>query len=54
MLNEWAFGEQRKWINFGIAEAQQVENANGRTRDAIAIVGSCERRDAAAVKKATR
>ena len=32
----------------------KLDQANGRTRDAISIVSNCEARDAAAVKHATR
>ena len=47
--------EQLKaWIGFGVAEAGQLQKANGRTRDAIGIVGRCEARDAAAVHQAAR
>lgn len=49
----WALDELKKWTGFGVAEAQKVEDANGRTRDAIEIVGGCERRDAAAVRRAS-
>ncbi|GAA0335251.1 hypothetical protein GCM10009087_52020 [Sphingomonas oligophenolica] len=40
------------WIAFGDAQTGQLDKANGRTTDALAIIGRCERRDAAAVKKA--
>ncbi|MDE1914760.1 MAG: hypothetical protein KGH96_01525 [Sphingomonadales bacterium] len=41
----------KAWIGFGLAEAGNVEIANGRTRDAIGIIQRCEARDAAAVRK---
>lgn len=44
----------KAWIGFGVAEAGQLQKANGRTRDAIGIVERCEARDAAAVHKAAR
>jgi hypothetical protein len=42
------------WIVFGDAQTGKLDQANGRTTDAIGIVERCEARDAAAVKKATR
>lgn len=42
------------WISFGDAQTGKLDQANGRTADAIGIVERCEARDAAAVKKATR
>ena len=42
------------WIVFGDAQTGKLDQANGRTKDAIGIVERCESRDAAAVKKATR
>lgn len=51
-MYELAIGELRKWAGFAVAESQQVENANGRTRDAIDITRGCEQRDAAAVRRA--
>jgi hypothetical protein len=42
------------WIAFGDAQTGKLDQANGRTKDAIGIVERCEARDAAAVKKATR
>lgn len=44
----------KAWISFSVAEAANVEVANGRTRDAMGIVERCEARDAAAVKKVAR
>jgi hypothetical protein len=41
------------WIAFGDAQTGKLDQANGRTKDAIEIVQRCEARDAAAVKKAT-
>jgi hypothetical protein len=40
------------WIAFGDAQTGQLDKANGRTVDALAIVGRCEERDKAAVKHA--
>lgn len=42
------------WVSFADAQTGKLDQANGRTRDAISIVERCEQRDAAAVKKATR
>lgn len=42
------------WIAFGDAQTARLDQANGRTRDAIGIVERCEVRDAAAVARATR
>ncbi len=44
-MYQWALDEQKKWANFGVAEAQKVEDANGRTRDSVKLVGDCEDRD---------
>lgn len=41
------------WIVFGDAQTGKLDQANGRTKDAIGIVERCEQRDAAAIKKAT-
>lgn len=51
-MYDWAMGELKSWTNYGVAETQKVEDANGRTTDSINIVEDCEKRDAAAVKKA--
>lgn len=40
------------WVAFGDAQTAQLDKANGRTVDAITIIDRCEKRDAAAVKKA--
>ena len=40
------------WVAFGDAQTGQPDKANGRTTDALAIIGRCEARDLAAVKKA--
>ena len=40
------------WVAFGDAQTGQLDKANGRTADTIAIVSRCEARDAAAVKRA--
>jgi len=53
-MYEWSLGELKKWTGFAISEAQRVEDANGRTADTVTIVQNCEKRDASAVKKATR
>lgn len=42
------------WIIFGDAQTGKLDQANGRTKDAIGIVERCEERDAQAVKKSTR
>lgn len=42
------------WIAFADAQTGRLDQANGRTADAIAIVERCEARDAAAVKRAQR
>jgi hypothetical protein len=42
------------WVAFADAQTGKLDQANGRTRDAIGIVERCEARDAAAVKRATR
>ena len=40
------------WVAFGDAEGAQLDKANGRTVDALTIIGNCEKRDAAAIRKA--
>jgi hypothetical protein len=42
------------WIAFGDAQTGKLDQANGRTADAIGIVERCEARDADAIKRATR
>ena len=42
------------WVAFADAQTGKLDEANGRTSDAIGIVERCEARDAAAVKKARR
>ncbi len=42
------------WIAFGDAQTGKLDQANGRTKDAIGIVERCEARDATAIKRATR
>jgi hypothetical protein len=42
------------WVAFGDAQTGKLDQANGRTKDAIEIVERCEKRDAEAVRKATR
>ncbi|WP_068090875.1 hypothetical protein [Novosphingobium rosa] len=44
----------KAWVGFGMAEAANVEAANGRTVDAMGIMERCEARDAAAVRKVAR
>ena len=42
------------WIAFGDAAVGKLDQANGRTRDAIEVIERCETRDAKAVKRATK
>jgi hypothetical protein len=42
------------WIAFGDAQTGRLDQANGRTRDAIGIVERCEARDRAAIERSTR
>lgn len=42
------------WIVFSDQQTGRLDQANGRTRDAIAVVSRCEERDRVAVKSATR
>ena len=42
------------WVAFADAQTGKLDEANGRTRDAIGIVERCESRDAEAVTKARR
>jgi hypothetical protein len=42
------------WVSFADATVGKLDQANGRTRDAITIIERCEARDALAVRKATR
>ena len=42
------------WVAFADAQTGKLDEANGRTRDAIGIVERCETRDADAVNKARR
>ena len=42
------------WVTFADAQTGKLDEANGRTRDAIGIVERCEARDADAVQKARR
>lgn len=39
------------WIAFADAQTGKLDAANGRTADALAIVGRCEARDREAVKR---
>lgn len=43
-----------EWIAFADAQTGRLDQANGRTRDAIEIVERCEERDSQAVRRATR
>jgi hypothetical protein len=52
-MYELALGELKKWVGFGVSESQKVEDANGRTTDTLDIVSDCEKRAAAAVKRAS-
>jgi hypothetical protein len=51
-MYDLALNEAKKWTVFGVSEYQVATNANGRTNDTLDIVGGCEKRAAAAVKKA--
>lgn len=42
------------WVSFGDQQTGRLDQANGRTRDTIDIVGKCEERDRKAVRKSTR
>ena len=42
------------WVAFADAQTGKLDEANGRTRDAIGIVERCEARDGEAVKRARR
>jgi hypothetical protein len=42
------------WIAFADAQTGKLDDANGRTRDAIGIVERCEARDLEAVTRARR
>ena len=42
------------WVAFADAQTGKLDDANGRTRDAIGIVERCETRDANALNKARR
>ena len=42
------------WVAFADAQTGKLDDANGRTRDAIGIVERCEARDVVAVKRARR
>jgi len=39
------------WTKYALAEAERVEQADGRTKDTISIVRGCEDRDKKAVEK---
>lgn len=53
-MYEWALVELKKWTGYAVAETQKVEDANGRARDQHQITSECEKRDAAAIKAATK
>lgn len=40
------------WVAFGDAQTGQLDKANGRVVDTLAIISRCEARDAVAVNKA--
>jgi hypothetical protein len=40
----------KNWVNFGVSEANKVDQSNGRTTDVIDIITRCEQRDADAMK----
>ncbi len=42
------------WVAFADAQTGKLDEANGRTRDAVGIVERCEARDSGAVKRARR
>ena len=42
------------WIAFGTAQTGQLDKANGRASDTLAVIERCEARDAAAVSKVAR
>lgn len=43
-------GGEQDWQVFGIEQTGQLAKANGRTADVVAIVTTCEARDAAAAR----
>ncbi len=43
-----------EWIAFGDAQTGKLDQANGRTKDAIEVVERCERRDSEAVRRSTK
>ena len=43
-----------EWVAFADAQTGRLDQANGRTRDAILIVERCEAREREAIKKAKR
>lgn len=40
-----------EWVAFGDAQTGQLDKANGRTADALAIVEKCEARDREAAER---
>lgn len=47
-----ALAGMKSWTSFGVDQSNRLDQANGRTADAIGILRRCEERDRAAVKKA--
>jgi hypothetical protein len=41
-----------EWVAFGDAQTGQLDKANGRTADSLAVIRRCEERDRAALKRA--
>ena len=41
------------WIAFGDAQTGKLDQANGRTKDAMGIIERCEARDKESIKRAT-
>ncbi len=42
------------WVVFGDSAIGKLDQANGRQRDTMSILTSCEKRDAAAVRRSTK
>lgn len=49
-----ALTQLKAWIGFGVRQTGQLDKANGRAADALAIVERCEARDRAAVRHSRR
>ena len=43
-----------QWVAFADGQTGQLDKANGRTKDSLAILRACEARDAEVVKQLTR